>query len=380
MRVLLIGNLPQDEQISMLAFQEMLARTLPRLGCEVRLVTPRPIALLLPWPVAVRKWIGYIDKFVLFRMAVSRHLRWADVAHVTDHSNAMYVPWLRSKPNVVTCHDVIAIQAAMGLVPGWNVSRTGRLFQRLISKGLGRADVVVCVSDLTRRDLLQLGLAQEPKVITVPNGLNADFSPLEREQAQRLIARLGLAEHDEYLLHVGSDLARKNRMAVLKSYIELIRQRSSSDAQAVVQKLVLVGPRLSQEMAALAASEHVADRIVTVEKISHEELQALYSRASALVFPSLQEGFGWPVIEAQACGCPVFASNLAPMNEIGSGAAEYVDPHDPVAMASSIARSVPRREAMRRDGLANAAHYSAPQMASNYVAAYRRVIDARSPR
>ena len=348
MRVLLIGNLPLDEQTSMLAFQEMLARTLPSLGCEVRLVTPRPIALLLPWPVAVRKWMGYIDKFVLFRIALSRHVRWADVVHVTDHSNAMYIPWVRGKPNIATCHDVIAIQAAMGLVPGWNVGRTGRMFQRFIAKGLGRADVVACVSELTRRDLLQLGLAQEPKVITVPNGLNADFSPLEQTQAQRLIARFGLAEHDQYLLHVGSDLARKNRMAVLRSFIELIRRGSAADTQAIAQKLVFVGPHLSEEMAALAASQHVADRIVVAEKISHEELQALYSRASALLFPSLQEGFGWPVIEAQACGCPVFASNLAPMNEIGSGAAEYVDPHDPIAIASSIARSLPRREAMTK--------------------------------
>ena len=121
----------------------------------------------------------------------------------------------------------------------------------------------------------------------------------------------------------------------------------------------------------------MADRIKTVMKISHDELRALYASATALLFPSLQEGFGWPVIEAQACGCPVFTSDLPPMNEIGGPGAEYVDPNDAQAIAAAIERAAPRLAEMRRLGLENAAHYTSAQMAANYVAAYRRVIDER---
>ena len=55
------------------------------------------------------KWLGYVDKFILFIPSLARHVRWADVVHVTDHSNGMYIPWVNSKPNVITCHDVIAV-------------------------------------------------------------------------------------------------------------------------------------------------------------------------------------------------------------------------------------------------------------------------------
>jgi glycosyltransferase involved in cell wall biosynthesis len=118
----------------------------------------------------------------------------------------------------------------------------------------------------------------------------------------------------------------------------------------------------------------VADRIRTLQGVSHEELRALYARATALLFPSLQEGFGWPLIEAQACGCPVFTSDLAPMNEIGGPGACYVDPRDPEAMAKAIEQAAGRSEEMRVLGLENAQRFSAAQMMANYLAAYRRVL------
>ena len=95
-----------------------------------------------------------------------------------------------------------------------------------------------------------------------------------------------------------------------------------------------------------------------------------------MLFPSVQEGFGWPLIEAQACGCPVFTSDLTPMNEIGGPGACYVDPHDPEAMANAIERAAGRFEEMRDLGLENASNYSAEKMVMSYLAAHRRVLEA----
>ena len=81
------------------------------------------------------------------------------------------------------------------------------------------------------------------------------------------------------------------------------------------------------------------------------------------------------MIEAQACGCPVFTSNLAPMNEIGGEGAVYVDPDDPVAMAEAIEQATPRLAELRRKGLANAALYTPGQMAAANVAVYRLAIE-----
>ncbi|MDM0108105.1 glycosyltransferase [Variovorax sp. J22R24] len=146
-----------------------------------------------------------------------------------------------------------------------------------------------------------------------------------------------------------------------------------------VQNLVFVGPALHPDQMALAARHGVADRIATFQKVPHRELRVLYARATALLFPSLQEGFGWPLIEAQACGCPVITSDLAPMNEIGGPGACYVDPHDPEGIARAIEQAAARFEQMRALGLDNVRHYSTARMTSSYVAAYRGVLMSRRP-
>ncbi|WP_345537806.1 glycosyltransferase family 1 protein [Variovorax defluvii] len=377
MKVLLIGNYVPDGQTSMLAFKRILERELPHEGCELRVLTPPRRVLRVPTSSRLWKWLGYVDKFILFLPTLARELRWADVVHVADHSNGMYIPWVKSKPNVITCHDVIAVQAAKGMVDGWNVGWTGRLFQRLIAKGLRAADLVACVSHLTRRELLKLGLADESRVTVVLNGLNDDFRPVPPEEAHPLIERLGISPQDRYLMHVGWDLARKNRRTVLEAFIALQARAARSGTPAPVDQLLFVGPELVPEMAELAQQHGVADRVKTVQGVSHEELRAVYACATALLFPSLQEGFGWPVIEAQACGCPVFTSDLAPMNEIGGEGAVYIDPNDPEAIAAAIEQATPRFAEMRRLGLENASHYTAHRMASNYVATYRRVLEER---
>ncbi|MGO4394087.1 glycosyltransferase family 4 protein [Variovorax sp. M-6] len=377
MKVLLVANYEPDAQTSMLAFRRVLERELPRLGCEVRVVAPPPRVQRFASSWRWRKWFGYVDKFILFIPSLARQARWADVVHVTDHSNAMYIPWVDGKPNVISCHDVIAVQAAQGMVEGWNVGWSGRLFQRLIVKGLARADVVACASDLTRRELIALSVVRESRVTTARHGLNDDFSPVPLEEAQPLVASLGIPAGEPFLLHVGLELPRKNRRRVLETFIAL-RQRAAAEGRpAMVERLVFVGPEPGPELVELARQHGVADRVMAVQGVSHQQLRAVYASATALLFPSLQEGFGWPVIEAQACGCPVFTSDLAPMNEIGGDGAVYMDPKDPAAMAAAIERAGPRLEEMRRQGLANAALYAPAQMAAANVAAYRRAIEER---
>ena len=381
MKVLLVTNYLPDKQASMIAFGRMLERELPRVGCDLRVVSPPD--RVLRWAAATSrwsKWLGYIDKFVLFIPMLRRQLRWADVVHVADHSNGMYIPWVTSKPNVVTCHDVIAIRAALRMITDWQVRWPGRQFQRLVARGLGQADLVACVSEMTRRDVLSLDLVQDRRLTMVPNGLNDNFAPVAPEEARALIARMGLATPGPYLLHVGSAEVRKNRQGVLAAFIALHKRAAQTGQAPMAQSLLFVGPKLSPEMAEQVQKHGMADRIQTVQKVSHEELRALYSAAVGLLFPSLHEGFGWPVIEAQACGCPVFTSDLAPMNEIGGEGAVYVDPHDPPAMAAAMERAAPRLAEMRRLGLDNAAHYGAEQMARRYKAAYERVMRERAER
>src|SRR6202789_990776 len=156
MKVLLVGNYVPDRQDSMQIYTPMLESGFGERGHDVRLL--RPSAVL---GTRVRdnsplfKWLGYADKFLLFRRELRRAAATADIVHLCDHSNAMYVPALTHSAHVITCHDILAIRSAMGHFPENRVSITGRTFQRLIARGLRRARAILCVSAKTRDDLRQ---------------------------------------------------------------------------------------------------------------------------------------------------------------------------------------------------------------------------------
>merc|ERR1711912_68703 len=99
-----------------------------------------------------------------------------------------------------------------------------------------------------------------------------------------------------------------------------------------------------------------------------------YSSATALLFPSLQEGFGWPIIEAQACGCPVFTSNRPPMTEVGGEAALYINPNNPETAAKKIASILPRLADFKEKSILNAQRFTTEKMLSSYSQVYRKVI------
>src|SRR6478735_5710404 len=101
MKVLLIANYEPDGQTSMLAFKRVLERELPRIGCELRVISPPKRVLRVPTSSRWWKWLGYVDKFILFLPSLVGHVRWADVVHVADHSNGMYIPRVKAKPNVI---------------------------------------------------------------------------------------------------------------------------------------------------------------------------------------------------------------------------------------------------------------------------------------
>jgi glycosyltransferase involved in cell wall biosynthesis len=112
----------------------------------------------------------------------------------------------------------------------------------------------------------------------------------------------------------------------------------------------------------------------------NEDLRALYSAADALLFPSLAEGFGWPIAEAQACGCPVVTSARAPMNDVGGKAAIYIDPRDSATAARTLRdllwESGADKAARKQKSLANAARFSADRMIDRYIEEYARVAAA----
>ena len=225
MKILLVGNYPLDRQESMLRFAEMMRRELVDRGHEVRLLSPR--AVLFPRISrcdGIWKWVGYFNKFVIFPLQLRREAADADLVHVCDHSNAMYIPWLADKPHLITVNDVIAIRMAMGLESGMRVRLTGRIFQRLILRGLARCRHAVCISANTRRQLLELLPVLRERSSVAHMGQNFDYFPADAAAIESVRTELGLGALP-YFLHVGSDQARKNRGQAVRIFARLLARR-----------------------------------------------------------------------------------------------------------------------------------------------------------
>ena len=366
MRILLIGNYPPDKQESMLRFGDLMRRELAARGHDVTLLQPRPI---VAGSRSVSSGLGYIDKFVLFPLTLKRAIKGFDVVHICDHSNAMYAKYLARVPNIATCHDVLAIKSALGEVPENRVSATGKKLQQMILNGLRLVQYIVCVSKITCDDMLRVTGRSTETCTVVYNSLGFPYVPTRQDEALQRLQALGYDASSPFFLHVGAASWYKNRLGLVKIFDSL--QKRLAPAQP---RLLLVGGALEPEVQTYIQQAGLESRVTRLSGLSNEDLQAAYSLAEALIFPSLQEGFGWPVTEAQSCGCPVFATGRQPMTELGGDAAVYFDPADPAAAAAIIAAALPNREAMRQAGFENVRRFSVDRMIDGYIRAYQHVL------
>ena len=368
--VLLIGNYPRDNQQSMHRFAMMMLDGLAAAGVPAELIRPQPFFGRFRYAGRfIAKWLAYIDKFVLFRRQLRRKLKTVPaLVHICDHSNAMYAKHIRGVPVVATCHDLLAVRGALGEQTDCPASFTGRLLQRWIVSGLKAATAVSCVSQATLADARRLVTRRDgkPKLEMISLGLNYPYRELSPEEARARLAEYSVFMSDTpFVLHVGSNLRRKNREGVLRIFARCKDQWSGS--------LVFAGEPLSDMLRSLARQLSILDRVVEISDAPSELLEALYSCATALLFPSTFEGFGWPIAEAQACGCPVICTNREPMTEVAGHAALTRDIEDEAGFAGDLLRltEATERKHWSALGLENAQRFSSSSMIAKYRELYR---------
>lgn len=369
--VLLIGNYSLDRQQSMQRFGTMMLHGLNNSGIAAKLIAPQPrFGKFRGAGSFAAKWLGYIDKFVLFPRQLHAIItkEKPSIVHICDHSNAMYGDWITNTPVIVTCHDLLAVRGALGEETNCPASVTGKFLQRWILRGLRRATEVVCDSQATEADARRLVSpgAASPKIKLVRLGLNYPFRKLpEAEVSARLAKIPNFNLQLPFILHVGSNERRKNRGGVLRIFARNNEKWSAH--------LVFAGHALTPELLALAEDLGIHDRVLQVPDTPDELLEALYNRAVALLYPSRFEGFGWPIIEAQACGCPVVCSNAPPLPETAGDAGLFHDVNDEVGFAADLLRlNNPAERANWSDkSLRSSQRFSTSQMISHYIDIYR---------
>ena len=388
-KIVLIGNFLPDRQESMLRFEHMIADGFAARGLPVETWRPEPFLVrrLREYRYSgFPKYIGYFDKFVLFPRTLRKRLRKASadaVYHIVDHSNSVYARHFGHKPLVLTCHDLLQVRSALGEFPENTLTRSGQKYQRWILDGLRDLRCVACVSEKTRADLLRLTGLDANAAHVIPNGLNYPYQPIPANVAAPIFAealrRQGLARPGEspslqpFLFGIGGAHWYKNRTGLIKIFGELKQRLTPSRA------FVIVGPPFDAEQKKLIEKLGLADSLLHLSGLSNEELRAAYSLADGLVFPSWEEGFGWPIAEAQACGCPVFTSNRAPMTEVGGDAACYFDPTDPVGAAGAIVHGLALPERLRAAGVVQARRWNPQLMIDAYLKLYDRLSPSTDP-
>lgn len=216
---------------------------------------------------------------------------------------------------VITVHDL-----GSEYLPSMHQLKQRLYLSFMQQQQLKTAGKIIAVSNATRDDLIKRVGISPDKISVVYEGYDEkSFKPIKNDVLINSLRQYGLRKQ-EYFLFVGTVQPRKNLERVIKAFAEY---------RQVVTKLVIVGQRgwLSEEIYKLPKKLGIEKQVKFLGYVPDQELSTLYSGAKTLVFPSLFEGFGLPILEAQACGCPVITSKVSSMAEIAGKGAILVDPY-----------------------------------------------------
>lgn len=266
-------------------------------------------------------------------------------------------------PTVITIHDLFFIDypgRPRGLYD-WVMTKLARLYAMA-------AHAIIADSEHSKRAIVaRLGI-DPGKITVIPVALGAEFQPMDRPE--EIVHKYRL--NGPYVLTVGNFLPHKNVPRLVEAYSRL------SPALRARYRLVLAG-RKNDHADALARTVEtlgLSDRVCFPGYIPDEDLPALYAGASLFVFPSLEEGFGLPALEALACGTPVVASERASIPEVVGAAALLFDPENVGAMTVAMEQALTDgdlRTRLRREGLAQAKRFTAERTTGQVIRLVERV-------
>ena len=277
------------------------------------------------------------------------------------HETAFTPAAVKYVPQIITIHD-LSLTKFREMHPKERVWFSDFFLKRRIQY----ASHVITVSDFIRSEICHELRLPADKVTAIPEAPDPFFFPREREKARRVAEALGLPR--DYILFVGTLEPRKNLSLMIKA-----AAACESDIP-----IVLVGwegwggdPWLE-----MVKDQGLRNRIFTTGYVDEETLACLYSNALALVFPSLYEGFGLPVLEAMACGCPVICSDAASLPEVAGDAALFIDPYEVDGLTAAMDKLVndsTLRSDLRHKGFERVAQFSWKRAAEETLDVFRKM-------
>ncbi len=354
MNVVLFEAFPDSYRQSMARYSSCLKSALTPL-----LVSDESISSFFPPGRVAPKPARYWAEYILYPRTARRHT--GEVNHIIDHAYGYLTGWIEPQRTVVTVHDMIALKTRRGLIQRHNL------------RGISRAAHVICDSEATRSEFLRLSGYSPKQTHTIHAGVGEEFFA---EPTGDPFEQLGLPKA-RYLLHLGHVFPYKNIPGLLHVFAQLVRGNGTD------LFLLRAGGAFTREQQRLAQQLGIAQRIRHMGYVPSDQLPLLYRCAELLLFPSLDEGFGFPVLEAMACGLPVVASERGSLPEVAGGAALLADPSHPTALADQareLLRDSALRSQLKEAGRKRALQFPWDSTARKTLEIYRRIYEATAAR
>ncbi|HET9383711.1 MAG TPA: glycosyltransferase family 1 protein, partial [Gemmatimonadales bacterium] len=322
-----------------------------------------PSRVVLPAPLhGPQQWAA---RYYFYPWRVKREAKRADLVHVLDHSYAHMIEKAARKPVVVTVHDLMPVVVLRSPQDGWREGVRNRFLKQAL-KALRQADSYIVGTEWLKHELATW-LGNDKNIHVVPFGVDRAFfgeSTVARERGRR---DWRIPDEAFVVLHVGSTVDRKNVPLVIQT---LARLRQHTEAY-----LLQVGGRFTAEQEQLIDRLDLRGAVRSIASADETALRRAYRTADVLLFPSLYEGFGFPVLEAFASGLPVVTSGAGGLKEVSGGAAVVVEGRDPGDYVHALERldDQDEREELIQRGWARARQFTWQKTAQLTAEVYKQL-------
>ncbi len=366
--ITLFRDFAEDQRLSMEIYADRLSQAMHTYfseRCQVHEYQPS----LLPW-------LGHrfsnsvlrmrLSRFIAYPWQARRHQR--QINHIVDHSYGHLLYMINPARTVVTVHDLIPWVHWRGEIPVASI-RSRPWLNLLSLNALRRAGHLIADSENTRRDLIRLNKCEPNKITVVYLGVDAIFRPYNPEE--QVAARVALnlpVDGIRRILITGSEFY-KNSSGALRAFAKLCKRYDKPLQIVKTGSPTAEWTQLVQDL----GLEQVA-RCLGI--IPREQMPSLYNCVDCLLFPSLYEGYGWPPLEAMACGTPVVASNAASLPEVIGEAGLMVNPQDEDGLAQAMHAVLTNdelRQSLIKRGLSRAQKFTWQKAAHQTLKVYEKI-------
>jgi glycosyltransferase involved in cell wall biosynthesis len=283
----------------------------------------------------------------------------ADIFHGLDG----YVPnWKRTK-RLVTIHDLAAIKLNDNDVSS---SKFRHRKEQTYTQVFKYVDAIITDSESTKRDIIEFFNFNEDRIYVTHLGVGKEYYARDKESTRQALSKYAINKN--YLLFVGGVSSRKNTRRMIQAYA---RSKNCHDVEFVFAGGVSYqGESTLQEI----KKQGLEKRVKILDYVNDADLPALYTGAAGLVFPTLYEGFGLPILEAMACGTPVLTADVGAAPEISDKWAIHVNPYDVDEIAQGIDMLLESPPGSTEDWIRHAKQFTWKSCAKNTLAAYEKVL------